>query len=83
MSAVRVSIGKPQPFPENEGYYCPFLISGVGRERIKCVGGVDAIQSLQLAMQMIGADLEFLRREKQTKLEWKGDPDGGLGFPTV
>ena len=45
---IQVLIGKPQPFPDSGGYYCPFQIVGVGPENIKYAAGVDAIQSLQL-----------------------------------
>lgn len=79
---IQVSIGKPQPFPDSDGYYCPFQIVGVGGEEIKYAAGVDAVQSLQLVMLIIGATLNFLSGQARGRLRWKGGSEGDLGFPT-
>ncbi len=78
---LTVSIGKPQPFPDSESYFCPFQISGVGEERIKYAAGIDAVQALQLVMAMIGADLKFLANELGGVVSWEGSDQGELGFP--
>jgi hypothetical protein len=44
--------------------------------------GVDAIQALQLAMVMIGAELEALSKRIDGKLTWEGSNDD-FGFPTT
>jgi hypothetical protein len=60
---VQVLIGKPEPFPESEGYSCPFQIVGIGSEKVKYAAGIDAVQALQLVMVMIGATPQFLKRK--------------------
>jgi hypothetical protein len=79
---IRVTIGKPQPFPDS-GYYCPFQIAGIGGEEIKYAAGVDAVQSLQLVMLIIGATLNFLSGQGRGRLRWEGGSEGDLGFPTA
>jgi hypothetical protein len=79
---VQVLIGKPVAFPDSGGYYCPFQIVGVGAEQIKYAAGVDAIQSLQLVMLMLGATLQFLNEGLNGTLRWEGSSEGEFGFPT-
>ncbi len=77
---VEVLIGKPQPAPDAPVFYCPFQIRGVGSERVKYAAGIDAVQSLQLVMLMIAADLKFLNQENGGGLHWEGGTGGDLGF---
>ncbi len=77
---VVVQLGKPQPFPDSSGFFCPIQIVGVGDEKVRYAGGVDEIQSLQLALKMAGVLLETLAPEIRGKLRWKGNDD--LGFQT-
>ena len=79
---IQILIGKPQPFPDSSGYYCPFQILGVGPEKIKYAAGIDAIQSLQLVMVMLGATLQFLDESLNRTLRWEGSSEGDFGFPT-
>lgn len=79
---VKILIGKPRVFPDSEGYCCPFQIVGVGAENIKYAAGVDAIQSLQLAMVMIGATLQFLNEGLNGELRWEGGGEGDFRFPS-
>jgi hypothetical protein len=78
---VTVSLGKPEPFPEAEGYCCPFQILGIGSEKVKYAAGIDAVQALQLVMVMIGATLQFLAKEIGGNLQWDGNSPGDFGFP--
>jgi hypothetical protein len=79
---VSITVGKPQPFPNEKTYYCPFQISGAGQNTIKYAAGVDAVQSLQLVMSMIRANLESLSYELDATLIWEGgDQDDPFGFP--
>ena len=80
---IQVTIGKPQAFPDSGGYYCPFQITGIGGEEIKYAAGVDAMQSLQLVMIIIGATLQFFNGETGNRLHWEGGSEGDLGFPTT
>jgi hypothetical protein len=77
---VRVRIGMPRPFDAPSGdYYCPYQITGIGRGRVKRAGGVDAIQALELAIQIIPVELDTLRREHQG-LRWADAEPGDYGF---
>jgi hypothetical protein len=75
---VILQLGRPQPFPDSSGFFCPIQIVGVGDERLRYAGGVDEVQSLQLALRMAGVLLETLAPEIRAKLRWKGNND--LGF---
>ena len=72
---VRVVIGQPERFTEGNGYYCPFQITGTGSGRVKYAGGVDSVQSLQLAMKMIGVILACTGKAIKWPLS-----DEGTGF---
>jgi len=80
---VTVFIGKPRPFSDADGYYCPFQIVGIGGEEIKYAAGIDAIQSLQLVMIILGATLQFLNDQVGGSLRWEGSTGGDLGFPST
>ena len=79
--SVVVRIGAPRPFPEGDNSYCPFEILGLSPEVKSWAGGVDDIQSLQLALDKIGIILASRNRDAEDRLYWltEGDPD--LGFP--
>ena len=44
-------------------------------------GGMDAVQAIQLAMDMIGVRLYTSSKAKAGKLRWLSDDDTDLGFP--
>ena len=77
---ITVVIGKPEMFPDGVNFYCPYQIVGIGNERVRYAGGVDAVQALQLAMQMIGAELYTSQEAQSKQLSWVDDT-GNLGFP--
>ncbi len=81
---IVLKMGKPQPLPDALGddHYCPFQIIGVGKEKVKYAAGVDAFQSIELVVRIIGAELASLNRELDGQLRWEGDEQGDLGFPT-
>ena len=82
---IRVLVGRPQTLPgpsNNNVVLCPYQILGVGDEKVRSAGGVDEIQALQLAMEMIGSELYFkLNRKYGGKLRWEAGKQGDLGFP--
>jgi len=78
--AITVKLGKPVEFPEGSGYYAPFQITGIGSEKIKYAGGVDAIQAIQLAMKMVAATLNALQDQQAVELSWEAGDEGDLGF---
>lgn len=79
-SPVVINIGKPRQFPDSTDFFTPYQVCGVGKEEVWYAGGVDAVQSLQLVMGMIGAELMALKTSAGIELRWAGDDFGGLGF---
>jgi hypothetical protein len=79
---VTVTIGKPERFPDSNDYYCPYQIVGSKRSHVRYAGGVDAVQALDLALKMIGADLYTSDEARNGALSWEGGSEkGDLGFP--
>lgn len=79
---VTVVVGKPEKFPDAEDYYCPYQIVGLGNERVRYAGGVDAVQAMLLALKMIGTDLYTSPEAQAKQLTWQGGQSpGDLGFP--
>ena len=81
---VRVLIGQPQlartPHPESA---CPWRIEGIGAGAVRYACGIDQVQALWLALQMIGATLHASEEYHAGRLNCfaDGDDDGDLGFP--
>jgi len=80
---IVAKMGKPQPLPDALGddHYCPIQIVGLGSEQVKYAAGVDAFQSLELGLRMLGIELAVLNREHNGQLRWECDEHGDLGFP--
>lgn len=76
---VFVLLGKPQLFSDSSDYFCPYQINGIGEEKIKYMGGVDAFQAISYVLQALGAELQVLNRKESGKLSW--DENESLGFP--
>lgn len=55
---VRVRIGSPQKTTSGD-FITPYQILGAGDEKVRFAAGLDSIQSLQLVLQMIGADIHY------------------------
>lgn len=79
-ATVSVIIGKPEPFPDGNGCYCPYQILGLGDQQVRYAGGEDTLQALTLTLQKIGAVLYTSSEAKAGLLTWNGNRD--LGFPT-
>lgn len=77
---VVVTIGKPQPFDDNEDYFCPYSIEHVGQKKVSYAGGMDAVQALQLTMKKIGTDLAYLAKTQGVPIAWLPDTPGDTGF---
>jgi hypothetical protein len=76
---VTILIGKPRRLPDSPDYYCPFQITGMDPEEVRCAYGVDAVQAIQLALVHIGAHLSGSKEAKTGQLRWEDMSD--LGFP--
>ena len=75
---VLIRVGCPQRTAADD-FVTPFQIVGVGDEKVRFAAGLDALQSLQLVLQMIGADVHY--RLKEYELRWAGGDDPGLPAP--
>jgi hypothetical protein len=77
---IEVLLGLPVESPGGGEWYCPWQVLGIGNGQVRATYGVDAFQSLQLVMKMIGATL-YARSDKGTRLSWMGNRQGDFGFP--
>jgi hypothetical protein len=68
---------------DNNDFFCPTQIVGVGDEHVDSSYGIDSVQALQLAMKRLGATLDRLNAEVGNTLRWEGDEDGSYGLPSV
>ena len=80
-SKIIIKIGKPRKDKEIEDeYYCPFIILGIGKENVQVAFGVDSVQAIELAFNMIGALMKvYYQRIYPNKITWNND--SRLGFP--
>jgi uncharacterized protein DUF6968 len=73
---VVISIGAPRKRP-NDTWECPVQVEGLGETQFKEVGGGDALQALQLALEFIAVTLE----RTGERLEWfENYPEFGPGI---
>ena len=71
---VVVKIGKPLVVPRpGRDWYCTFTIVGWETRETKSAFGIDSLQALTLALEMLTANLRYLERRKNGKLTWLGD----------
>lgn len=78
-----VEIGRPLLSDEKINYYhCRYRITGVDYERVSSVHGIDAVQALQLVMNVIGAELNAIKENVSGEIRWEAGENGDLGFPT-
>jgi hypothetical protein len=75
---VRVAIDAPKEGAQKE-WVCGFAIHGLQSDIRSSVGGYDAIQAVQLAMQTVGVILYVSPEYEAGRLLWEDDRD--LGFP--
>ena len=78
--AINILVRISAPEKAKVDWICRFDI-GWPEGKIERWGtGVDAVQSLLFALQMIGAELDASSEHKSGRLEWL-EPDRGYGFP--
>jgi hypothetical protein len=78
-TTVSVIIGRPEPFPDGNGCYCPYQFLGIGDQRVRYAGGEDTVQALMLTLEKIGTDLYTSPEAKAGLLTLNGSRD--LDFP--
>ncbi|MCC7362892.1 MAG: hypothetical protein IT303_00850 [Dehalococcoidia bacterium] len=76
---VTVRLGLPRPNPgDPEEWLCAFQITGIGRQAVHLVSGVDGFAALFAALGTIAV---HLRTAPSAELSWLGTSD--LGFPII
>jgi hypothetical protein len=71
----------PAEFP-NESW-CPWQIDGLGSAVVRRTIGIDSVQALWLAFQIVGSELYACDEYRSGRLvAFPGKPLGDLGFPT-
>ena len=70
---VIVRLGKPHPAHGGAEYQCPYQIIGFGREVSRYGAGIDAFQSIRVALFLIRAEIIRLNMDATTRLQW---PEG-------
>jgi len=72
---VLVSLGKPEPHPGSDTFYCRYQIVGFKAQRISWASGVDGFQAIQLASIKLGLELV---NSQEGQVFWNGELDLGL-----
>jgi len=77
-SEIELTIGKPFRSPEVQDgmeYICPFSISRDKDTRFQFVAGIDALQSLLLALSAVKAEVNRMAKGNNASLNWfAGEP---------
>ncbi len=70
---VSISFGKPVLPPssvDGAPWWCPVQISGLGREKIHAIAGLDSLQALLLAMRFVRESLPNEAQRHDGKIYW-------------
>ena len=79
---IVISLGQPRRADTEQGdYVCEYQISGVGAGKVRCAVGMDTLQAIQFAIDMIGADVSSINRDLGGKLSWLEPGHKNLGLP--
>ena len=79
---IVISLGQPRKGDTEQGdYICPYQINGVGLAKVKYAVGMDTLQAIQFAIDMIGADVSAINRKLGGKLSWLEPGHKDLGLP--
>ena len=69
---VVIVIGAPFAVGDkNNEFWCPYQITGMGREKVKRAVGVDALQALTLTLYKISTDLFYSDEFQEGRLLWE------------
>ena len=79
-SDVTVRIFQPEPVHDEPHYRCGFQIEWPSGMKQRYAYGIDAIQALILALDILGAYINTSQVAKEGKLVWL-EPGGGFGLP--
>jgi len=75
-----VTLMKPEYKPESGNFECGYRITGTGVEIARAAWGQDSFQALQLAMFIIGAEVEALERKLGVRWCFGDGGDSGLAI---
>jgi hypothetical protein len=84
--AAEVTISVARPCKDDTGLYrCFYDIHGCGQNRVHSIAGIDELDALMNALEMIGSWMNGVNdTEYGGRLRWVGcGEDGDLGLPTV
>jgi hypothetical protein len=79
---ARINVRLFNPEFDDPGWRCRYQIDWPHGLRTMQSGGLDSMQALTIALQMIGAEIYASPYHKSGKLFWER-PGGGYGFPVV
>jgi hypothetical protein len=79
---IVVRIGRPVASPDNANCACECQIAGLGDSRVRRIYGLDACQSLHLALWFVSYMLNHYRQVAEGRLYWE-EPGDDMGFPEV
>jgi len=77
---VHVRIRSPV-FDHAGDWTCPFEITGLARREVRYAHGVDGVQALELALQLIGTILYTSKEWEAGRLTWLGGRNLMLPVP--
>jgi hypothetical protein len=77
---VRIPVSMHAPEKAKVDWVCRYEIGWPEGKAKRWSGGVDAVQALQLAMSMIGVEVNVSRHAKSGRLQWL-EQGRGYGFP--
>lgn len=78
--AISIAVNVFAPVQDGPDWSCTFAIGWPEGSLERKIFGIDAIQSLELALRMIGTELYTSEYHKAERLMWL-KPGAGYGFP--
>lgn len=75
---VEIELHAPEKEADGVDFNCRYIVSGLEKKIDKRALGVDSLQALTLAIQMLKTDLQQCREKKDGELSWFASADLGL-----
>lgn len=75
---VELRIGAPCAYDGGRDFFCPFQVLGIGDEKVRHSGGVDALQALLLGIDRASLYLASRPEVKAGNITFLGEK--GIGF---
>lgn len=79
---VIINLGCPYRSPTTGMYHCVAEVRECGRTWVRSLVGKDAFEAVQLALIVLGTDINHIQQQLNGQLIWTKDQTGGLGIPT-